>query len=131
MFFLHRLFPGATRSPETARPLYVSPTQQPPRSPAKERASQPNSARDDFSKLPSRRRQINTTFSVGSTVDRSSLDRGSVESPCLCVIAFFSDVVLLCYYCTYMVGSWVVDGWAFCCTLLYCCTIVHTWWVIG
>ena len=27
----------------------------------------------------------------------------------LCVFDFFSDVVLLCCYCTYMVGSWIVD----------------------
>ena len=41
----------ANRSPETARPRQVSTTLQPSRSPAKERASQPNSASDDFSKL--------------------------------------------------------------------------------
>ena len=40
--------PSATRSPETAQPRQVPPTQQPSRSPAKERASQPNSASDDF-----------------------------------------------------------------------------------
>ena len=55
MFFQHRLFQGATGSPETARPRQVPPTQQSSRSPAKERASQPNSASDDFSNLPSRR----------------------------------------------------------------------------
>ena len=29
-----------------------------------------------------------------------------------------------------MVTSWVVGGWIFC-NLLHCCTIVHTWWVMG
>ena len=53
MFFQHRLFQGATRSPKAARPRQVPPTQQPSRSPAKERASQANSASEDFSKLPS------------------------------------------------------------------------------
>ena len=130
MFFQHRLLLGATRSPETARPRQVVPTQQPSRSPAKERASQPNSASDDSSKLPSRRRRVFTTSSVGSTVERSILDRASVESPCLCVFAFFS-AVLLYYYCTHMVGSWMLADGLFCCTLLYCCnTIVHTWWVM-
>ena len=33
--------------------------------PGEERASQPNSASDDFSKLPSRRRQVITTFPFG------------------------------------------------------------------
>ena len=43
----HRLPPGATRSPDAARPRQVPPTQQPQpsRFQAKERASQPNSRR--------------------------------------------------------------------------------------
>ena len=48
MFFQHRLLPGATRSPETARPRQVPPTQQPSRSPTKERASQPFGERRFF-----------------------------------------------------------------------------------
>ena len=48
----HRLLPGATRSLETAGSCLVPPTQQPSRSPAKERSSQPNSASDDFQSYP-------------------------------------------------------------------------------
>ena len=108
MFFQHRLLPGATRSPETARPRQVPPTQQPSRSTPTERASQPNSASDDFSKLLSRRRQVITTLFVDSTVERSILGSASVESPRLCVFAFF-----------------------FCCSTAVCTIIVHTWWDRG
>ena len=71
MVFQHQLLPGATRSPETKRPRQDPPTQQPSRSPAKKQASQPKSASDVFSKLPFQRRQLVTTFYVGSTVERS------------------------------------------------------------
>ena len=83
--------PGATRSPETARPRRVPPAQQPSRSPVKERASQPNSASGDFSKLPSRRRQVNTTFPFASAVERSILDNQSVSSnpPVSAFLLFF------------------------------------------
>ena len=130
MFFQHRLLPGATRSPETARPRQVPPTPQPCRSPAKERASQPNSASDDFSRLFSRRRQVITTFSVGSTVERSILDRASAESPRLCVLAFFSAAVLLYVLLLYTRGG-IVGSWLFYRTLLYCSTMVHASWVMG
>ena len=91
--------------------------------PGERTASQPNSGSGDFSKLPSQSRQVITTLSVGSTVERSTLDRASVQSSCLCVklFAFFSAVVVLLHFsCTHMVGSWVVlvDG-LFCCTLPY------------
>ena len=95
MFFQHRLLSGATRSPETARQRQVPRTKQPSRSPAKEGAPQPNSVSDDFSRLLSRRRQVISTFSVGSTAERSILDRAPIESPRLCVFAFFSAVILL------------------------------------
>ena len=43
-----------------------------------------------FSKLPSRRRQVITTFPFGSAVERSILDKQSVSSiPPLCFFAFF------------------------------------------
>ena len=122
--FQLRLLPGATRSPETARPRQVPPTQQPSRSPAKERASQPNSASDDFSKLLSRRRQVITTCSVGSAVERSILDRASIESPRLCVFCCSTAV------CTIIVHAWWDRGLLmdrrFCCTLLYWCTSSET-----
>ena len=144
MFFQNRLFQGATLSAETARPRQVPPTQQPSRSLATERASQPNSASDDFSKLASQRRQIITTFLFGSAVECSILEKESVSSnppvsaflfffffgmyvtsnPRLCFFAFCfccCTVVLLLYCCTYMVGSWVVvRGWVFLlCTLCF------------
>ena len=138
MVFQHRLFQGATRSPETARPRQVPPTQQPSRSPAKERASQPNSASDDFSKLPCRRRHVRHCISFwlsGRALDPGRAER-QFKSPCLCFfaffVAFFSAVrefkppsafdfdIFLLYCCTYeyccctavvhTVGSWVVVG---------------------
>ena len=132
--------PRATRCPETARPRQVPPTQQPWRSPAKERASQPNSASDDFSKLRSRRRQVITIFPFGSVVERSILDKQSVssnppvssfllfffaffsavgkfKSPCL----FFIVIRRICLlYCTYIRVL-----------LLYCCTHMVGSWVGG
>ena len=101
--------PSATRSTETARPRQVPPTQQPSQSPTKERASQPNSASDDFSKLLSRTWQEITTFSVGSTVERPILDREHQLNLPVSAFSIFSAVRVL-YYCTRMVGSWVVDG---------------------
>ena len=77
--------------------------------PAKERASQPNSASDDFSKLLSRTWQEITTFSVGSTVERPILDREHQLTLPVSAFSIFSAVRVL-YYCTRMVGSWVVDG---------------------
>ena len=129
--------PSATRSPETARRRRVPPTQQPSPSPAKERASKPNSASDDFSNLLSRRRQVITTFPFGSAVERLILDKQGVSSnppvsafllffllffllyvssnPPVCFLfLYFSAVLLyvqvLLLYCTHMVGSWVVVG---------------------
>ena len=127
--FQPRLFQGATQSPETARQRQVPPTHQPSRSPAKERASQPNSVIDYFSKLPSRRRQVIITFYVGSTVERSILDRASVESPCLCVFAFF---LLYCRTITVHTRGGFV-GWWIDFPALLCCTAVRwythrEWW---
>ena len=124
----------ANRSPETARPRQVSTTLQPSRSPAKERASQPNSASDDFSKLPSRRRQVITTFHFGSAVERSILDKQSVSSPppvsaiLLFLFVFFSAVgnfIPLPAFCFHIFLL-------YCCTYEYCCcTVLRTWWVRG
>ena len=76
-----------------------TPTQQPSRSRAKERASQPNSASEDFWKLAYPRRQIITTFSCGSApmVERSILDARSVSSnpPCFLIFGFFFCLLLL------------------------------------
>ena len=78
--------PSATRSPETARPRQV-PTQQPSRSPAKERASQPNSASDDFFKVALPETESNHYITSNdfllahSAVERSILDnKQSVSS---------------------------------------------------
>ena len=122
MYFQHRLFQGATQSPETARPRQVPPTQQPSRSPAKERASQPNSASDDFSKLPSRRRCVISTF-LGWLNGRA-LDSGQTERQlnlaCLCVFAFFfpcCTAVLLLNTHGGIVGCWWIGfSAALCCT---------------
>ena len=46
-----------------------------------QQTQQPNSASDGFSKLPSRRRQEISTFAFGSAVERSILDRASVQIP--------------------------------------------------
>ena len=128
MFVQHRLLLGSTRPPETARPRQVLPTQQPLRSLAKERASQPNSASDDFSKLPYRRRQVITTFPFGSAVDRSILDKQSVSSnpP---VFAF----LLFCFFffLLYVSSNPPVSAFFFFLLLYCCCTVVHTWWVRG
>ena len=71
--------------PDLPRPRQVPTTQQTSRSPAKKRASQPNSASDDFSKLPSRRRQVITTFPFDSAGERYILDEQNVSSnPRLC-----------------------------------------------
>ena len=124
--------PRATRSPETARPRQVPPTQQSSRFPAKERASQPNSASDDFSKLPSRRRQVITTFPFfGSAVERSIVDLVLAERqfkyPCLCFsFSYFSAAllyvrVLLLYTHGRFVGCWWMSFYAVYC-VLHCCT---------
>ena len=139
MFFQHRLLPGATRSPETARPRQVPPIQQPSRSPAKERASLPNSASDDFSKLPSRRRQVITTF-ISFRLSGRALDSGQVErqfkSPCLCIFAFFFLFFLLfvssnhpvCFICLYFSSVLLYVG----VQLFCCCThMVDSWVVVG
>ena len=67
------------------------------RSPAKERPSQPKSASDDFSKLPSRRRQVITTFPFGSAVERSVLDRASVQIPPSLLFFFFCSFIFQLY----------------------------------
>ena len=121
-------FQSAARSPDTARPRQVPPTQQPSSSLTKERASQPNSASDDFPKLPSRRQVITTFFFFGSAVERSNLDLVQAErqfkSPCLCVsFISFSAVlryvrVLLLYTHGRFVGLWVLFA-VYCVCLLY------------
>ena len=116
-----------------------SPTQQPSRSPAKERASQPNSASDDFSKLPSRRRQVITTF-ISFRLSGRALDSGQVErqfkSPCLCFFAFFFLFFLLfvssnhpvCFICLYFSSVLLYVG----VQLFCCCThMVDSWVVVG
>ena len=114
---------------DRTRPRQVPPTQQPSRPPAKERASRPNSASDDFSKLPSRRRHVIATFA--SAEERSILDKQSFASnPRLCFFASFLFPAVrefkspcLCFF-------------LLCFFLLYCCTavvllVVHTWGVRG
>ena len=95
---------------------------QPSRSPAKERASQPNSASDDFFKLPSWRRQVITTFPFGSAV--VALESGQAEpqfkSPCLCFFAFF----LFLFSAVREFKSPCLCFFAFSFFLLYCCTAV-------
>ena len=66
-------------------------------------------ASDEVSKLLSRRRQVIATFSVGSTVERSIVDRASVESPRLCVSAFYSAVVLMYVALLYTHDGGIVD----------------------
>ena len=61
------------------------------------------------------------------TVERSILDKASDECPSR-HFRPFSAVLLNYYYCTHMVGSWVVGGYAF---LLYCGTMVRASWVTG
>ena len=59
---------------------------------AKTFVQQPNSASDDFSKLPYRRRQVINTFPFGAAVDRSILDKQDVSSifhPVAAVWLFF------------------------------------------
>ena len=67
----------------------------------------------------------------GSTVERSILDRASVESCLSLRFRFFFVVVLAC---TIIVHTWWdrgLLGRLFCCVLLCCCTMVHASWVIG
>ena len=80
--------------PETARPRQVPPTQQPPRSPAKERASQPNSSSDDFSKLPSRRRQVSFWLS-GRALDSGQAKRQFKSPSLFFALASFSKEIAL------------------------------------
>ena len=105
MFFQHRLLPGATRSPRD-RVTAPSPTHTAALAiPGERTGVAAKLGERRFSKLLSRRRQLITTFSVGSKVDRSILDRASVESPRLCVFVFFSAVVLLYVLLLYTHGG--------------------------
>ena len=131
MFLQHRLFQGATRSPETARPCQVPPTQQPSRSPAKERASQPNSASDDFSKLPSRRRQVITTpkyisFWLSGRALDSGQEKRHFKSPCLC---FFASFFFCCIAVLLFVLLYTHDGFEGCCWMVlsavYCALLLY------
>ena len=119
---------------------------------------QPNSASDDFSKLPSRRRQEISTFAFGSAVERSILDRASVQIPHHVCCFFFSFLLLtpstryassnppvpafllffisavllyyLLYCCTQLwVSGLLMDGFFLQCTELYWCTHMVGGWV--
>ena len=82
--FQHRLLPGGSQPPETARPCHTPPTHQPSQSPAKNerrprtrRARAKNERRPRtrrariFFKLASRRRQTITIFYFRPAVERS------------------------------------------------------------
>ena len=86
-----------TGTPEPMRSCQAPPTQQPSRSPAKERASPPNSPSEDFRKLASRRRQVITIFSFGSAgraLDSVSTGQG-FKPRLLSTFSFFFP----CFFC--------------------------------
>ena len=125
--------PSASGPPKTARACHGPPTQQPSRSPVKERASPPNSASDDFWKSVSPRWQIVATFSFGSAVERSILGARRVSSNppvsafllfCLCFLFFCcyytAAVLLIAVSCTIQYCQ-LYSFFVFCCSfLLYC-----------
>ena len=77
--FQHRLLPGATRSPKTARPRKVPPTQQ-PRDPRRKNGRRSQSRRATiFQSWPPVDGKLSLHVHVGSTVERSILDKQSVS----------------------------------------------------
>ena len=127
MFFQHRLFPGATRSPETA----PSPTHIAAFAILGERtgvAAKLGEQRFFKVALP----ETASNRYIFCWLNGRALDSGqSVSYISLSLrFRFFS----LLYCCTIIVHTWwdrglLVDR-LFCCTLLYCCTMVHASWVM-